>query len=209
MIHLDAGADNTGELLEQARAGDAAALEELFTRHREQLRRAVALRLDRRLAARIDVSDVIQETYLEAARRLPEYVHCPDMPFGLWLRWLARERVLTLHRQHLFADKRAVGREVEPLPIDSSAQFAAGLLGPGPSPSRAVAAIELAERLRIALQQLDDDERELLVGRHFEQLSNRELAQLLGISEAAANKRYIRALQRLRGVLMNLGVSDA
>jgi RNA polymerase sigma-70 factor (ECF subfamily) len=131
------------------------------------------------------------------------------MPFGLWLHWLARERVLTLHRQHLFADKRAVGREVQPLPVDSSAQFAAGLLGPGPPPSQAVAAIELAERLRIALQQLDDDERELLVGRHFEQLSNRELAQLLGINEAAANKRYIRALQRLRGLLLNLGVSGA
>jgi RNA polymerase sigma-70 factor (ECF subfamily) len=206
---LDAGADNTGELLEQARSGDAAALEELFARHREQIRRAVALRLDRRLAGRVDVSDVIQETYLEAARRLPEYLSRSDMPFALWLRWLARERVLSLHRQHLFADKRALGREVQPLPVDSSAQFAAGLLGAGPSPSRAVAAIELAERLRLALEQLDDDERELLVGRHFELLSNRELAQLLGISEAAANKRYIRALERLRGVLLNLGVSDA
>jgi RNA polymerase sigma-70 factor (ECF subfamily) len=206
---LDAGADNTQELFEHARAGDAAALEQLFARHREQLQRAVALRLDRRLAARVDVSDVIQETYLEAARRLPEYVQRSDMPFGLWLRWLARERVLTVHRQHLFADKRAVGREVQPLPVDSSAQFAAGLLGPGPSPSQAVAAIELAERLRLALQQLDDDERELLLGRHFEQLSNRELAQLLGISDAAANKRYVRALERLRGVLLNLGVSEA
>ena len=206
---MDAGADNTGELLEHARAGDAAALEALFARHREQLRRAIALRLDRRLAARVDISDVVQETYLEAARRLPEYINRSDMPFALWLRWLARERVLSLHRQHLFADKRAVGREVQPLPVDSSAQFAAGLLGAGPSPSRAVAAIELAERLRLALEQLDDDERELLVGRHFEQLSNRELAQLLGISEAAANKRYVRALERLRGVLLNLGVSDA
>jgi RNA polymerase sigma-70 factor (ECF subfamily) len=206
---LDAGADNTAELLKQARQGNSAAFEELFARHREQLRGAVALRLDRRLAARVDVSDVIQETYLEAARRLPDYLDRSDIPFGLWLRWLARERVLTLHRQHLFAEKRAVGREVQPLPVDSSAQLAAGLLGPGPSPSQAVAAIELAERLQMALEQLDDDERELLVGRHFEQLSNRELAQLLGISEAAANKRYIRALQRLRGLLKNLGVSGA
>jgi RNA polymerase sigma-70 factor (ECF subfamily) len=206
---LDAGSDSTRELLEQARAGNPAAFEELFTRHREQLRHAVALRLDRRLAARVDVSDVVQETYLEAARRLAEYLERSAMPFALWLRWLARERVLTLHRQHLFADKRAVGREVQPLPVDSSAQFAAGLVGPGPSPSQAVAALELAERLRLALQQLDDEERELLVGRHFEQLSNRELAQLLGISEAAANKRYVRALQRLRGILQNLGVSGA
>jgi len=206
---LDAGSDSTRELLERARAGNPAAFEELFARHREQLRQAVALRLDRRLAARLDVSDVVQETYLEAARRLPEYLERSAMPFALWLRWLARERVLTLHRQHLFADKRAAGREVQPLPVDSSAQFAAGLVGPGPSPSQAVAALELAERLRMALQQLDEEERELLVGRHFEQLSNRELAQLLGISEAAANKRYIRALRRLCGILQNLGVSDA
>jgi RNA polymerase sigma-70 factor (ECF subfamily) len=206
---LDAGSDSTRELLELARAGNPAACEELFARHREQLREAVALRLDRRLAARIDISDVVQETYLEAARRLPEYLERSAMPFALWLRWLARERVLTLHRQHLFADKRAVGREVRALPVDSSAQFAAGLLGPGSSPSQAVAAMELAERLRLALQQLDEEERELLVGRHFEQLSNRELAQLLGISEAAANKRYIRALQQLRGLLLNLGISGA
>ena len=206
---MDPGDDKTEELLKQARAGNAAAFEELFARERDALRRTVVLRLDRRLAARVDVSDVVQETYLEAARRLPEYVNRADMPFALWLRWLARERVLMLHRQHLFADKRALGREVQPLPVDSSAQFAAGLLGPGPSPSQAAAAMELAERLRMALQQLDDEERELLVGRHFEQLSNRELAQLLGISEAAANKRYIRALQRLRGILQNLGISGA
>ena len=178
----------------------------MFARHCEQLRQAVALRLDRRLAARVDVSDVVQETYLEAARRLPEYLERSAMPFALWLRWLARDRVLTLHRKHLFADKRAVGREVQPLPVDSSAQFAAGLLGPGPSPSQAAAALELAERLRLALQQLDEDERGLLVGRHVEQLSNRELAQLLGISEAAANKRYVPALERLRGILHKLGV---
>jgi RNA polymerase sigma-70 factor (ECF subfamily) len=204
---LDADADKTEELLEKVRSGSSAAFEELFARHRATLRHAVALRLDRRLAARVDVSDVVQETYLEAARRLSDYLSRSDMPFALWLRWLARERVLVLHRQHLFADKRAVGREVQPLPIDSSAQFAAGLLGTGPSPSQAAAALELAERLRLALQQLDEDERELLVGRHFEHLKNRELAQLLGISEAAANKRYIRALQRLRGLLQSLGVS--
>src|SRR5215468_6446041 len=105
---------DTHELLERARHGNPAAFEELFARHREQLRQAVALRLDRRLAARVDVSDVVQETYLEAARRLPDYLNRADMPFALWLRWLARERVLMLHRQHLFADKRALGREVRP-----------------------------------------------------------------------------------------------
>jgi RNA polymerase sigma-70 factor (ECF subfamily) len=200
---------DTQDLLSRARRGEEAAFEALFARHRERLRQAVALRLDRRLAARVDVSDVLQETYLEAARRFPHYLDRPEMPFDLWLRWLAREKVLALHRQHLYADKRAVVREVPPLPADSSAHFAGGLLGHEPTPSQHLAAVELAERLRLALQQLDDDERELLMGRHFEQLSTRELAQLLGISEAAANKRYIRALQRLRGLLLNLGVSGA
>jgi RNA polymerase sigma-70 factor (ECF subfamily) len=195
------------DLLEQARRGRESAVARLFARHRERLRQAILLRLDRRVAARVDASDVLQETYLEAVRRLPDYLECPDMPFDLWLRWLAREQVLTCHRRHLGADKRAVGREVGPLPADSSALFVNGLAGRGSSPSRHLAAVELAERLRLALQQLDEDERELLLWRHFEQLSNREAALLLGISEAAASKRYVRALERLRGLLADLGVT--
>ena len=204
---MDGDASDTQELLARARRGEQAALEALFARHRDQLRQGIALRLDRRLAARVDVSDVLQETYLEAARRLPDYLARPEMPFPLWLRWLARERVLVVHRRHLGAARRAVTQEVRPLPVDSSAQLVRGLVGPGPTPSQALAAVELAERLRLALQQLDPDERDLLLWRHFEQLSNREIAQLLRISEAAANKRYVRALQRLRGLLAGLGVS--
>jgi RNA polymerase sigma-70 factor (ECF subfamily) len=197
------------DLLVRARQGEPAAFADLFARHREQLRRAISWRLDRRLAARVDVSDVLQETYLEAARRLPAYLQSPEMPFHLWLRWLAGEKVLAAHRQHLLADKRAVGREVPPLPVDSSAQFVNGLVGQGPTPSRAAAALEAAERLRLALQKLDDLEREIILWRHFEQLTNREIAQLLRIGEAAANKRYIRALDRLRGLLLNLGISGS
>jgi RNA polymerase sigma-70 factor (ECF subfamily) len=204
---VDTDPASAERLLEQARQGRPTAFEELFARHRAELHRAVALRLDRRLTARVDASDVLQETYLEAVRRLPDYLRRPEMPFELWLRWLAREQVLMCHRRHLGADKRAVTREVPALPADSSAQFVCGLLSRGPSPSQALAAAELAERLRLALQQLDDDERELILFRHFEQLSNREVAQVLRVSEAAANKRYIRALQRLRGVLLSLGVS--
>jgi RNA polymerase sigma-70 factor (ECF subfamily) len=201
--------DSEQELLAQARAGDASAAVRLFDRRREALRRAIQLRLDRRLAARVDVSDVLQDTYLEAVRRLPECLTHKDMPFDLWLHWLAREQVLMCHRRHLGADKRAVGREVGPLPADSSATFVGGLLGKGASPSKHVAAAELAERLRLALGQLDDEERDLILWKHFEQLSNREVAQLLQITEAAASKRYIRALERLRGRLLNLGVSGA
>jgi RNA polymerase sigma-70 factor (ECF subfamily) len=202
-------ATDTQELLRRARQGEQAALEGLFARHREQLRYGIALRLDRRLAARIDVSDVLQETYLEATRRLEEYLNRPELPFSLWLRWLARDKVLALHRQHLQADRRAVGREVQPLPVESSAQLMSGLMASGPTASQVLAAAELAEQLRLALQQMSEGEREILLWRHFEQLTNREIALLLRISDAAANKRYIRALQRLRGLLGNLGVSKS
>ncbi len=169
----------------------------------------MALRLDRRLLGRIDVSDVVQETYLEAFRRRADYLRQPGVPFAVWLRWLARERVLQAHRQHLFADKRAVGREVAPLPVESSALVARALLAREPSPSQALTAAELAEQLRQALEQLDDDDRDLILWRHFEQLSNRDIAGLLQISEAAAAKRYLRALERLRDLLHQRGVSNA
>jgi RNA polymerase sigma-70 factor (ECF subfamily) len=159
------------------------------------------------LAARIDVSDVLQDTYVEASRRLAEYLARPALPFDLWLRWLAREQVLMAHRRHLLADCRAVGREAPPLPADASSVLVGAVLGKGPSPSQAVVAAEAAEKLRLAMNQLDDDERDLILWRHFEYLTNREIAQLLGISEAAAGKRYIRALERLRELLLGLGLS--
>jgi RNA polymerase sigma-70 factor (ECF subfamily) len=197
----------TQGLLERARAGDHSAFEELFDRHRVRLQKAIAMRMDRRVAARVDASDVLQETYLEAFKRLPKYLHQEGMPFYLWLHWMAREKVLGLHRRHLGADKRAIRREVPLMPVDSSAQFVSGMIGRGPSPSQEVAKAELAERLRKAFGQLDDDERDLILWRHFEQLSARDTAQLLQISETAAAKRYIRAVERLRTILIGLGVS--
>lgn len=201
--------DDPGGLLARAAAGDADAFAALFARYRESLRRGIAWRLDRRVASRVDASDVVQETALEAARRLADYAANPAMPFGLWLRWLARERLLVLHRQHLHTEMRAATREVPLLPIDASAMVVGALFGREPSPSRAARAEELAERLRLALGRLDDDDRDLILWRHFEQLTNREIAQVLGVTEAAAGKRYIRALERLRGLLTELGVSGA
>jgi RNA polymerase sigma-70 factor (ECF subfamily) len=195
------------DLLERAGQGEPGAFAELFARYREPLRQAVALRLDRRVLARVDVSDVVQETCMEAARRLADYLAQRPLPFALWLRWLAREQVLAAHRQHLLAEMRAVGREAAPLPAESSVCFVSALLGKEPSPSQAVVAAEAAEKLRLALGQLDDEERDLILWRHFEHLSNREIAQLLGVTEAAGGKRYIRALERLRGLLLGLGVS--
>jgi RNA polymerase sigma-70 factor (ECF subfamily) len=195
-------------MLQRARAGDARAFEELFGRCSDELRRAIDLRLDRRLRKRLDVSDVLQETYLEALRRLPAYLQQPPAAFGLWLRWLARDRLLVLHRQHLGTDRRSLRRELPLPPADSSTQFVEALAG-NTSPSQAIAALEVAERLRQALEQLDEDEREVILMRHFEHLGNQEIAWLLGLSESAAHKRYARALLRLRGLLVNLGVSGA
>jgi RNA polymerase sigma-70 factor (ECF subfamily) len=164
--------------------------------------------MDRRVAARVDASDVLQETYLEAFRRLPKYLRQDKMPFYLWLHWIAREKVLALHRRHLGAEKRAVTCEVPLLPADSSATFVSVIIaGREPSPSQALAKTELAERLRLALGQLNNDERDLILWRHFEQLSAHDTAQLLQISEAAAAKRYIRAVERLRAILIGFGVS--
>jgi RNA polymerase sigma-70 factor (ECF subfamily) len=200
--------NDTQDFLNRARGGDQSAFEELFKRHRGRLRRAIAMRMDRRLAARVDASDVLQETYLEAFRRLPKYLRQEEMPFYLWLHWIAREKVLALHRRHLGAEKRAVTHEAPLLPVDSSATFVSAVIaGREPSPSQALAKTELAERLRLALGQLDNDERDLILWRHFEQLSARDMAQLLQISEAAAGKRYIRAVERLRTILVGLGVS--
>jgi RNA polymerase sigma-70 factor (ECF subfamily) len=201
--------DDLDPMLHRARGGDRAAFEELFRRYSDELRQAIGLRLDRRLQARLDVSDVLQDTYLEAVRRLPAYLQGPEVSFGLWLRWLARDRLLVLHRHHLGTDMRSVRRELPLLPADSSAQFLRGLGGAGPSPSQVIGAVEVAEQLRRALEQLDDDEREVILMRHFEHLANRDIAWLLGLSESAAHKRYARALLRLRGILQNLGLSGA
>ncbi len=200
--------DETKSLLERANKGEEAAFQELFRRHKARLLQAIALRMDRRVAARVDASDVLQETYLEAFKRLPRYLQLRPMPFYLWLCWIAREKVLALHRRHLGADKRAVTHETPLLPADSSATFVSAVIaGHEPSPSQALAKTELAERLRLALGKLDEDERDLILWRHFEQLNTREMAQLLEISEAAAAKRYIRAVERLRKILVNLGVT--
>jgi RNA polymerase sigma-70 factor (ECF subfamily) len=191
----------SGDDLARLRAGELAAAWKCFARHQDRLKRAIAWRLDRRLGSRLDVSDILQETYAVALRRLAEYLRRPEMPFDLWLLWLAREQVQTAHRRHFGTDGRALGREVPALPVDSSACFIQGLLAQETSPSKAAVAAEAAEQLRQALSHLTEDELDLILWKHFEQLSHREIARLLGITEAAAAKRYIRAVERLRGLL--------
>jgi RNA polymerase sigma-70 factor, ECF subfamily len=180
-------------------------LTELFDRYRRRLRLMVHMRMDRRLQARIDSSDVLQEAFLEAAERYESYQHKPTMPPFLWLRFLVGQRLVLMHRRHLGVKARAAGREVSlfcgALPQANSESLAAHLLGKLSSPSQAAIRSELQVRLQEALNSMDETDREVLVLRHFEQLSNVEAAQILGLQQRTASKRYVTALRRLKEIL--------
>jgi RNA polymerase sigma-70 factor (ECF subfamily) len=198
----------TNDLLRAVADGDAARWGKLLTRHEERLKRMVALRLDRRLQSRIDASDVVQEAYLEAGVRLAEYLKHPNMPFFLWLRFLTGQKLQELHRHHLGTKMRDAHREVSPyrggLPEATSAALAAQLMGHLTQPSQAAMRAEMKLQLQQALNSMDPLDREVLVLRHFEQLSNVEAARVLEIQEPAASKRYIRALRRLKEILSTM-----
>ena len=197
--------NDSEHLLRRAASGDQAALPALWERHRARLRRMVRLRLDRRLQGRVDPSDVLQEAYLDLAARLPDYARERSMPAYLWLRLVAGQRLAMVHRQHLGAAMRDAGREVSlyrgALPQASSASLAAQLLGRFTTASQAALRAERQLQLQEILNGIDPMDREILALRHFEQLSNGEAAQVLGLSRTAANNRYIRALGRLRDLL--------
>jgi RNA polymerase sigma-70 factor, ECF subfamily len=215
---MDRDFDSDGDVadtirLRRAAGGDAAAWAELFGPHHDRLRRIVALRLDRRLWGRIAPSDVIQEAAIEAIRLLPKYLEEPGMQFFLWLRWLTGKTLQSLHRKHLGVRARAAGREVRiddrAMPEATSAALAARLLGTDTRPSLAAARAERRVRIEAALESLDSIDREVLVLRHFEELTADESARLLGINKSAASKRYIRALRRLKKLLEEMPGGEA
>jgi RNA polymerase sigma-70 factor (ECF subfamily) len=192
-------------LIRRAADGNQAALAELYSGYRKRLRQMVRLRLDRRLQGRVDPSDVLQEAYLDVAEQLPHYLKKPEMPFFLWLRLVAGQRLMRIHRQHLGAAMRDAGREVSlyrgAMPQASSVSLAAQLLGRITTASQAAIRAEIQVQLQQALNGMDAIDREIITLRHFEELSNAEAAQVLDLDPAAASKRYIRALKRLQSVL--------
>lgn len=192
-------------LVERAVNGDDQAWKTLMEEHWARLRRMVALRMDPRLQGRIDPSDIVQESYIDAARRLPEYAKNPMMPFFVWLRWLVGQRLMEQHRRHLGAQARDASRDVSMyhgnFPEASTADLAATLLGSLSSPSQSAIRMERAMKLQQALDSLEPIDREILVLRHFEQLSNGEVAEVLSLDKSAASKRYTRALLRLKDSL--------
>jgi len=198
-------ADETRDLLARAKAGDTAAVDDLLSRHREPLRRAVDLRIDPALARRVDASDIVQDVLVEASGRLQEYLRNPAMPFHLWLRHLAKDRMIDAHRFHRQAQRRSIDREQAQIPAwagDSSIQLLANLLDRDRTPASAAVQHEMELRLRQALDALNEDDREVIWMRHYEQLGNQEVAETLGLTEAAASMRYLRALRRLRQELL-------
>jgi RNA polymerase sigma-70 factor (ECF subfamily) len=196
---------------ERASHGDKAALNLLFEHYRERLRRMVMVRLDPRLQGRVDASDVIQEAYIEATRRVEEFSGDPSASFYLWLRFLVGQQVLAQHRRHLGTQARAAGREISlcqgAMPAASTAYLAAQLLGKLTSPSNALIRVERKVRLQEALNAMDPIDCEILVLRHYEELSNGEAAGVLGLDKSAASKRYTRALGRLK-VILTAGSGD-
>lgn len=197
--------DHTQELLNNAKEGDDQAAGQLLDRHRDALRRMVEMRLDRRIQQRVDASDIVQEVMIEANRRLRKYLNDPVMPFHLWLRQMAKDRIIDAHRRHRASGKRSVDREqgmVAPAAMDrSTIELAAQLCDPELTPAAAATMQELQRRFQAAIETMDDHDREIVLMRHFEQLSNQDVAQSLNLSEPAASMRYLRAMRRLRKLL--------
>jgi RNA polymerase sigma-70 factor (ECF subfamily) len=196
--------DDTDELIRRAGRGDASAVNVLFERHRGRLAQMVNSRMDPRVRARVDPSDVVQETLAAASKKMPSYLAHQPIPFYPWLRQIAWEKLVHLHDRHLRAAKRSVQREQHAyaaLSDQSTLQLAEQLVGTVSSPSVAALRRELRQRVQQALAELSDDDREILLQRYLEQMSSKEIGAVLGISEAAVNMRHMRALERMRSVL--------
>ncbi len=205
---MSADSSEHDELLRRAKSGDEDALAALFNIFRERLERMVRLRLDRRLSGRVDASDVIQDAYLEVHRRFPEWAGDAKVPFFLWLRFVTGQKLLDYHRHHLGAQMRDAAQEVSlfrgALPQASSASLAAHLLGKMTSASAAAIRAEHKLIVQEALNSMDELDREVLVLRHFEHMSNEETALALGVKKSTASQRYIRALKQLREILSTI-----
>lgn len=204
--------EKTEQLLGEARQGDADAVNQLIERHRDAIWRLVRMRLDRKIQQRVDVSDVVQDVFIEANRRLTRYLENPVMPFHLWLRQIAKDRIIDAHRRHRVSAKRSVDKEhqgrVALGPDQTSLALVNQLVDGEMTPAAAVTRRELAERVEQTIAELPEQDREILLMRHYEQLSNQEVADTMGLSQPAAGMRYLRAIRRLRETLLADGEQE-
>ena len=193
------------EIIQRLEQDREEALAELYQLVRERLRRVIDFRLDHRLTGRVSNSDVLQETYVRAAQRIDSYLEKPDMPFFVWLRLEANQRLQEIHRFHFGAEKRDIRREVKPIGKqgqgNTSVQLAAHIVAQMTSPSGVFQKAQQIDALEKTLSEMNDTDREVIALRHFEELSNIETAKVLGIEPEAASKRYIRALKRLKEIM--------
>lgn len=192
------------DLLQSARDGDDRAFNEVLLKHRERLRRMVAVRMNQQLRGRLDASDIIQDAFVEAARVVDDYLKNPKLPVYLWLRQLAGQKLIQAHRHHLGAEKRNAERE-QPIfghaPAATSHCLALEFSGNMTSPSVVAMRQESKDELMSALESMDQLDREVLTLRHFEQLTSRESAAVLGLNHEMVKKRYVRALDKLQRLL--------
>lgn len=196
------------DLLQNSLSGKEAGLNEVLLKHRDRLKRMIALRMNNKLQGRLDASDVVQDTFVEAARALDAYLADPKLPVFLWLRHLAGEKLIQAHRRHLGAQKRNAEREQRIFggtPAATSMSLAIQLAGKMTSPSKIVEKKEATDQLMEALEGMNDVDREILTLRHFEQLSSRETATVLDMNYEAVKKRYVRALAKLQSILVGKG----
>ncbi len=197
----------TQELIAQAKGGDESAVNQLMDRHRNSLRQLVRMRLDHKIQNRIDVSDVVQDVLVEANRRLQRYLADPMMPFHLWLRQIAKDRIIDAHRRHRVSAKRSVDREqqlVAPRGFDQSSIQLASMLGDGRlTPAAAALQKEMARKVEESIAKLDEKDCEIIIMRHYEHLTNQEIGQILNLSEPAASMRYLRAIKRLKQAMQD------
>lgn len=200
--------EETRRLVERAGHGDHEVLGELFSRYSDRLRTMIELRMDPRVGGRLDASDVLQETYIQALKSFASYDPTETSSFYLWLRLIALRTLSHQHRFHLRAQARDARREVrfyrENLPYATSQMLAAQLLGQITTPSEAAVRAERKAKLKEALDSMRTSEREIVALRHFEQLSSAEAAEVLGIEERAASKRHVRAMLKLREILKSV-----
>ncbi len=204
LVSAERQAQVTLVLLDQVRGGDADAINRLLERHRTAIRRMIDHRMDRVIERRVDASDIVQDVMIEANRRLGDYLANPTMPFRLWLRHMARDRLIDAHRRHRVAANRSLDREVPLVTHDAESSAGDGFAAVADrelTPAAAATWHELERRFAAAVERLDEDDRRIVLLRHFEHLSTAEAAEVLGLTKPAAGMRYLRAMRRLRGLL--------
>jgi RNA polymerase sigma-70 factor (ECF subfamily) len=204
LVSAERQAQVTLVLLDRVRGGDTDAVNRLLERHRTAIRRMIDHRMDRVIERRVDASDIVQDVMIEANRRLGDYLANPTMPFRLWLRHMARDRLIDAHRRHRVAATRSLDREVPLVTHDAESSADDGFAAVADrdlTPAAAATWHELERRFAAAVERLDDDDRRIVLLRHFEHLSTAEAAEVLGLTKPAAGMRYLRAMRRLRGLL--------